>query len=552
KQYVKPYFLAMCQVALGELDTAFIYFEQALAEFDPFYNWFATEPKLDHLRSDPRFIRIFRGTKNPLAFTEPLPIEVPVQIEPPSPTGVRSIAVLPLTLVSTAAGSDTGNDYLRIGLADALINRLSNVGRFVVRPTSSILPFAHRDLDSFAAGRLLGVDFVVDGNIRRVGDRIRVTVQLLSVRESKTVWSQTFDERIVDVLDLEDSMSEKVARSLLPQLSDDESRRLKKRGTENPEAFEAYLRGRHCWNTFTERGFAQALIYYNQSIAIAPDYALAYAGIADYHNWLGLYAVLPFAETSAAALEAARHAVASDPDLADGYSALAFAVLTHDFDWEAADRHHLRSLDLNPNFAIGHSLYSHYLTVAGRFDEAKYHCDRAVALDPLTPIVQHGLSWSNFYARRYSEGVAAARRLVNNEPQYGLGYVFLSLALSQVGDHLAAIAAAKKCVELLGRSPYTLVWEAAAHAAAADAATTNLLLDEIQAAAPRRYVSPYLSAMVQVNLGNNERALELLDKAWEIRDARLLWLGVDPVFDPLRREPRLTALLRNTNNPAAT
>lgn len=546
KQYIKPYFLGMCHLALNELDTAFAYLDTALEECDPFYNWLGTEAKFDFVRSDARFIRIFRATNNPMAFREDPPTAVA------SATGERSIAVLPLTVVNPPSAGDTGDDYLRIGLADALVTRLSNIGRFVVRPTSSIIPFATRQVDAFAAGRLLEVEFVIDGNIRRAGDRVRVTMQLLSVADQSTRWSQTFDEKLSDVMELEDSISEKVAKALLPHLSDEETRRLKKRGTENPEAFEAYLRGRHYWNTFTERGFAQALMQYNRAIAIAPDYALAYAGIADYHNWLGMYAVLPFAETSAAAKEAAERAIASDPDLADAYSALGFAAVTHNFDWAESERLHLRALELNPNYAIGHSWYSHLLTVSGRFEEARTQCDRAVALDPLTPIVQHGLSWSNFYARRFDQSLQHARRLVANEPQYGMGYVFLCLALTQMGMHDEAVAMGERCVELLGRIPYTLVWLGAAQAAAGNRSEAENILTEIRSFEGKRYISPYLTAMVYAQMGDREPALDLLEKAWEIKDARLLWLGVDPQFDSLRGEERLQAVLRKTKNPLAS
>jgi TolB-like protein/Tfp pilus assembly protein PilF/tRNA A-37 threonylcarbamoyl transferase component Bud32 len=546
QRYIKPYFLGLCHAALGELEMAFDYFDQAIVEFDPFFNWFGTEAKLDPLRHDPRFIRLFQATRNPLARAAAQPVEAAPQ------TGERSIAVLPLVLLGSGNLGETGDDYLRIGLADALITRLSNVGRFLVRPTSSILPFATRRVDSFEAGRLLDVEFVVDGNIRRLGDRIRVTVQLLSVRDRATRWSQSFDQNVADVLELEDSMSETVAKSLLPHLTDEDARRLKKRGTDNPEAFESYLRGRYYWNTGTEGGFAQALIHFNRAIAIAPDYALAYAGIADYHNWLGLYAVMPFAETSAAAKESAQQAIACDPDLADAYSSMGFAVLTNEFDWKEAEYCHLRALRLNPNYAIGHIWYCHLLTVTGRFDEAKVHCDRAVALDPLTPLVQHGLGWSNFYARRFPESVAAARRLVDNEPQYGMGYVFLSLALSQMGEHAEAIAMGEKCIELLGRSPYTLIWTATAYAAAGHHSQAEAMLAETDSMSPPRYVSPYLRAMVYVKLGDQETALTLLEEALDTRDARLVWLGVDPIFDPLRGDARFIDVLGKTKNRLAS
>ncbi|HEV3468013.1 MAG TPA: protein kinase [Pyrinomonadaceae bacterium] len=468
-----------------------------------------------------------------------------------SPATEKTLAVLPLKLLSHPSGRGGDESFLGVGLADALITRLSNVRRLAVRPTSAVLRYAAADGDPLGAGRELGVQFVLDGRIRRAGERIRVTVQLLDVREGASVWAGQFDETFTDVLSLEDDMSERVAEALIPHLSGDERQQLAKRGTDNPEAFEAYLRGRYHWNTFTVEGFAEALVCYQRAVALAPDYALAYAGIADYYNWLGIYAVLPFAETSAAAKEAALKAVALDDTLAEAYAALGFATMMHDFDWEACGRYLRRAVELNPNYVTGRLWYSYFLGMSGRFDEAMVQVRRALELDPLTPIVPQTQCWMFYYSRRYEEALACTRQLAAREPRYGLTHVFLSMVLSRTGRHEEAVGTAQKAMTLLGRSPYTMAYLAAANAAAGRLEETRALLEEIARAQPARYVSPYLLAMVHGHLREREQTLAHLERAVEIRDGRLVWLGVDPHFDWLRDEPRFQELVRRTRNPLA-
>ncbi|HEY0380430.1 MAG TPA: protein kinase [Pyrinomonadaceae bacterium] len=468
-----------------------------------------------------------------------------------APTAEKSIAVLPFKILDERRAEETGDLYLGLGLADVIITRLSQLRRFNVRPTSSVLRYGALDTDPVMAGRKLEVGFVLDGRIQRAGENIRVTVQLLDVWSGGSVWAGQFDEKFKDVLTLEDAITSQVAEAIVPHLSGGERSLLAKRSTDSPEAHEAYMRGRYHWNTLTEDGFAKALIYFNQAVALAPDYALAYTGIADYYNFLGVYAVLPFSETSAAAREAALKSVALDDTLAEGFAALGFATLMNEFDWEASERHLRRAIELNPNYVTGRLWYSYFLGMEGRFDEALAQVRRALELDPLTPLVHHNLSWIYYNARRYEESMAAARNLAANEPNYGLGQVTLCMILWHAGEYDRAIAAGERAVELLGRSPYTLLWLAAAHASAGHREEAHDLLDEVQEMEARRYVSPYLRAMVYSNLGDGEGALSNLEEAWEIRDARLAWLGVDPQFDQLRGQPRFNEILRRTNNPLA-
>jgi len=189
------------------------------------------------------------------------------------------------------------------------------------------------------------------------------------------------------------------------------------------------MRGRFHWNSMTEEGLARSLVYFNRAVAIDPNYALAYAGIADYYNFLGIYTILPFRECAAAAKEAALKAAVLDATLAEGYSALAFATVTHDFDWDSAEQLHRRANELNPNFANGHLWYSYYLAMCGRFDESIAECRKAIELDPVSSIAHHTYAWNLYHARRLDESISAAKRLLLIEPSYGLGHLLLSTRL---------------------------------------------------------------------------------------------------------------------------
>jgi TolB-like protein/Tfp pilus assembly protein PilF/tRNA A-37 threonylcarbamoyl transferase component Bud32 len=460
-----------------------------------------------------------------------------------------SVAVLPFKLFGAATNEDTGDDYLCIGLADALITRLSNVRRFIIRPTSSVLKYGNNDTEPIAAGEELGVSYVIDGNIRRVGNKLRVTVQLLNISESAARWAEKFDAEFTDVLSLEDSISEKIAEALLPQLTGDERDKLKKRGTNNPEALEHYLRGRHHWNSFTEDGFAKAIIAYYQAIAHDPNYALAYAGIADYHNWLGVYGVLPSKECFQSAIENSRQAIALDAELGEAYASLAFARHGGNFEWEESERDFQTALRLNPNVAETHVWYSIKLTTEGRFTEGIKHAERAVELDSQTPFNQHNLGWILYYARQFDKSLRQYKKTAGMFPVYPLAHYGLAWVLRYLGRFDEAIAAASRAQELMSESVFSLHVQGQTFAAAGMREQTEVILEKLAGLSRKQYVSPYHTAMIYAFLDEREKALELLESCLHTSEAWLVWLGVEPAFDSLRAEPRFKAVMAQTKNP---
>jgi TolB-like protein/Tfp pilus assembly protein PilF len=514
---------------------------------------------LKALRKEPseRYASAAELREDILRYQEGRPVSAPFyipsqagrnEIAPRSKPDEMSIAVLPFKLMS-AHTSDTGDQYLGIGLADALITRLSNVRRLVVRPTSSVLQYS-KDGDPLQAGRRLAVDYVVDGSIRRAGETLRITVQLLSVQGEATRWAGKFDEKVTDVLLLEDLISEQVAVALIPQLTGEEQQQLAKRGTNNEQAFEAYLRGRYHFHSLTEEGFAKSLQDYYRAIAFDPQYALAYAGIADYFIFLGIYGVVPFAESSAAAKEAARKAVELDDTLSEAYAALAFATVCRDFDWRTAEEFHRRAIALNPNSATAHNWYAFMLMQEARFEEALSEVRRSLELDPVSPLTSMSLAWCYYHWHRLDEALNVYRRVIESEPHFGYGRIVYSWALRCAGHHDEAIAQAKKAVELAGDGQLYLTGLAAAYAAAGRVEEARALLATLDEMSRTRYISPYCLAIVYCYLNERERAFSLLEEALAIGDAWVTWVAVDPQLDCLRSNPRFNDLVRRSKTPS--
>lgn len=464
-------------------------------------------------------------------------------------TGETALAVLPLKVVDLRRGDST-SDYLGTGLADALITRLSAIQRFAVRPTSSVLRYA--DADPLVAGRELAVAFVLEGRVRRADDRIRVTVQLLDVSDGTAAWAGQFDEKFTDVLTLEDAISSSVAESIVPHLTGDELTRLAKRGTNDVEAHEAYLRGRSYWNKFDEDGFAKAIVCYHQAIAIDPDYAVAQAAVAEYYNWLGIYSVLPFNECARSAYEAASTAVAIDPSLPEAHCALGQAILCRDFDWDNAERELFRAIELNPNYAPARTWYAFQLAMEGRFTESSREARAAVSLDPFSIISRFCQIWCAYHAREFPGALELCHELLKAEPDKVMLLYVSSFLLTALGRHEEAIANATQCLATIGKASRTLGRLGAAYAWAGKTQPAEDVLREMNEFAAHRYISPYHIALVESALGRTEAALKMLARAVETKDAWVLWMAVDPELDPLRSHPRFNEILQSLNPRMAT
>ena len=312
----------------------------------------------------------------------------------------QSLAVLPFQ--SLASGDD---QYLGLGMTDAVITRLSTLRQLVVRPTSSVLRYAGAKTDPIEAGRQLGVDSVLDGKVQRAGDRIRVTVQMISVPDGRPLWAETFDENFTNVFSVEDSISQRVVDTLSLQLAGLDKKQLARNYTENLEAYQNYVKGRYEEFRFTPDGLQKAIEYFNRAIELDPGYALAYAGLADAYTTASDW-VLPPREALPKAEAAARKALVFDPNLAEAHAALAHALM-HQWKLDDAGKEFQRAMELNPNNTAFYFIYAEYFSALGQEDRALAELDKAIKLDPLSPEINSFYGWVYYLKRDYDKALVA-------------------------------------------------------------------------------------------------------------------------------------------------
>jgi TolB-like protein/Tfp pilus assembly protein PilF len=459
---------------------------------------------------------------------------------PPQRAGeetVPSLAVLPFNLL-TAGGED---EYLGLGLADALITRLSNLRRVIVRPTSAVLRYAQPERDPATAGRELGVGLVLEGSVRRAGGRLRATVQLVSAGDGRALWADKFDEEFTDLFEVEDSVAERVATALALKLSGEERARLSRRYTDNVEAHEFYLRGRYHANKFTLENFYKGIECFDRALEIDPEYALAYAGIAESY-WIAADLYLNPKEAVKKAQEASIRALKIDDTLAEAHTFLATTRMNYDWDWKEAERHFKRALELNQAYAPARHWYGWFLTIMGRHDEAIAQLQWAKQLDPFSLGVNWFLSASLCLAGRYEESAERARELIALEPHFWPGHWALGAARTYQGDFGEAVAAYRKAGEL-DASPMIRGALAHVHALAGETEEAQAILSELKHAETDTYVPPYYLALIHLALGERDEALAYLERAYEERDGSLPLIKVDRRLDALRPEPALQRLM---------
>ena len=318
----------------------------------------------------------------------------------------KRIAVLPFKPLVPASG----DEVLELGMADSLITKLSNSRELIISSLPSVRKYGGLEQDPVAAGRALQVDSVLEGNLQKIGDHIRVNARLIRVRDGASLWAGTFDEKFTDVFAVQDAISQKVAEALALRLSGDEKRQLTKRSTDNLEAYQLYLTGRFHWNLLTPDEITKSIGYFEKAIALDPTYAMAYFGLADAYRALSINGDCRPNDVLPKAKAAARKAIALDPTLAEPHVTLAFIHIWFDWDWAGAEAEAKRAIELNPNLAFSHVVYSQLLTALGRHPEAVSEAIRARQLDPVSPIINTLEGLSYYYAGRFDEAARASRR----------------------------------------------------------------------------------------------------------------------------------------------
>lgn len=462
--------------------------------------------------------------------------------------GVTSLAVLPFKPLN----SENDNEYLGPGIADTLITRLSNVGRLNVRSTNSVLKYVDLQTDPLEAGRELRVDAVLDGKIQRAGERIRVTMQLIRVRDAVTLWAEKFDEKFTDIFDVQDSISEQVMRALALQLTTAEQKLLTKRYTESAEAFQLYIKGRHFWNKRTVEGLKRGMVYAQQAIDIDPTYTMAYIGVADSYNLLAGYAGLAPQETFPKAKAAALRAQEIDDQLAEAETSLAFVNYRYEWNWTEAEERFRRAIELKPDYPTGHHWYGEFLATQGRFRESINELERAQQLDPLSLPINTDLGQSFFFAGEYDRAIEQLQKTLEMDQSFVRAQIILGAAYEQKSMYAQALAVFARAREVAGANPLAVSGLGHAYAVAGKRELAHEALEELKQMSASRYVSAYNIAVIYTGLDEHESALAWLGKAFDNRDVWLVWLGVNPRFARLRKDARFTELLRRVGLQGAS
>jgi len=458
-------------------------------------------------------------------------------------SSIKTIAVLPFKPLV----AENRDEALEMGMADTLIARLGGNREIVVRPLSSVRKFGNLEQDAQGAGRELGVESVLDGNIQRWGDKIRVNVRLVSSADGATLWSDTFDEKFTDIFAVQDTISQKVANALALRLSSEEKKRLSGRNTENVGAYRFYLQGRYHALKLTPPEIRKGIAFYQEAIDADPLYALAYAGMAEAYRTLPITSDVPPNDAFPQAKAAAQRALEIDADLVEAHIVSAWVGYWYDWDWQNSEAELKKAIEISPNNSDAHRAYSILLTVLGRHDEAVAEMKTARELDPLSLIVNSLEGQALFYAGRDTEAIDRLNKTFEIEPNFWIARLQLARVLIQQKRFNEAIAESKKAADFSGSNSeaVSLLGYALAKAGRREEALTSLA--ELESRSNQRYVPAYNIAALCNGLGERDEAFKWLEKAFKERDARMMLLKVEPRWNDLRSEPRFIDLMRRMN-----
>jgi eukaryotic-like serine/threonine-protein kinase len=458
---------------------------------------------------------------------------------------IDSVAVLPFENVS----GDADHEYLSDGIAGSLINILATIPKLRVMAQSTVFRFKGKGIDPQAVGRELNVRAVLTGRIMQSGGSLRIGTELVDVATGSQLWGAQYNRKPGDIFAIQDEISDEISEKLRLKLTRAEKKQLTKRHTEDAEAYRLYLKGRHHWNRWTEEGFYKAIEYFEQAAAKDPNYALAYAGLADSYVLLGWNSYLPPKEAYPKGKKAAMSALRLDPDLCEGHTPLAAVLWLHDWQWQEAQKEFQRSVSLNPCYPTANHWYAEYLMTMGRHAEAIAKMKKSQELDPLSLIISDAIAWAYYMGRQNDEALEQLQKTEELEPNYPITYWILSLVHRKIGRYELAIPEGEKAVELAGGSPLMRAALAQTFATANQKDKAIQILDDLTKLAKEKYVAAYFFAGIYIGLGEHDRAMEFLEKSYEEHSHWLIYLHIDPSMDDLRSSPRFQDLLQRVGLP---
>ena len=458
----------------------------------------------------------------------------------PQQAQLPSIAVLPFKDMS----AQRDQEYFCEGIAEELINGLTQIEGLRVAARTSAFQFKGRDLDVRHIGKELGVESVLEGSVRKAANRIRITAQLVTVSDGYHIWSEKYDRDLEDIFAIQDEISLAIVEKLRGKLLKEEKSKLVKRYTDNEEAYNLYLKGRYYWNRRHEGGIQKAIEFFQQAVEKDPLCAPAHVGIADCYNVSGILGLMDPRIAYARSREAVTKALDIDDDLAEAHASLGWIKTFYDWDWAGAEAEFLRTFELNPNYAAGHYFYSLHLGVRGRHDESIAEASRAVELDPIHLVFNTIQAVTLYWGRRYDAAIEQFRKTLDMDPNFFLANLYFGLALAMKEKWGEAVEPISRALAASPGSP--LAMGLIGHVLAASGRTREALevLDRLEELSKERFVGSHAKALIHLGLEADDRMFECLESAFVERESWLAMLNTLPLYDRVRSDPRLIALVR--------
>lgn len=453
---------------------------------------------------------------------------------------IDSVAVLPFV----NASSDPDTEYLNDGIAETLIAQLSQIPRLKVMARSTVFRYKGGNVDPQKVGRDLNVRAVLTGRVSQRGETLTISMELMDVRDGSQLWGGRYSRKLTDIVAVQEDIAHEVTGKLRLQLAGEEEKRLAAHVTENAGAYQLYLKGRYHWNKRTPDGLQKAMESFQQAIVKDPNYALAYAGLADcYHIPAN---PLPPKERMPLAKAAAMKALQLDDTLVEAHTTLARVLFAYDWDWPAAEKEFRRAIELNPRYATAHQWYGGYLSATGRFREADAEKKRALELEPLSLIINFEVGLASYFSRDYDQAIDRFQKTLELDASFPPPYAFLAAAYEEKGVFEGAITAFQRAVNVTQGTARAQAMAGLAHvyAVSGKKAEARKILAELQRLSAQSYVPATDAALIYAGLGEKDKSFAFLDKAYEEHSFALSNLKVEPRFDPLRSDPRFADLLR--------
>ena len=459
-----------------------------------------------------------------------------------APAEIRTLAILPFEML----GPSAGDEALEVGIADALITRLSNLTGLVVRPVATVRRYHAANVDAVAAARSLDVDAVVEGTLQSSESGIRASVRLIQAQDGTALWAGTVDASGGRLFTLEDSLAEQIALHVNARLTESDRRRLEARRRLDPHAHELYVKGRFEWGKRTRESLEKAAEYFRRAIDLDPTYAHAHVGLADSYVLLGGFGHYPPAEMLPKAAALASRALELDPSLGEAHTTLAFVAQHMDWDWPRVEDHYRKAIALSPNYATAHHWYAELLSMLGRFDESRREFAEARRIDPVSPMIQVDEAQLSYFERQYDRTLEILRRVAQQNPGVDVVHNRIALALLAQGREEEAWSAVQQFADCRDEtSDCRRIW--AALLPRRDPAAARRALRWMETEASSRLIAPTTLAHAYVRQGDYDRAVDWLERHLDWHDAWMITVKVSPMFEPLRGHPRFEGLLRKLN-----